>query len=317
MKKIIETGKKNFRKKKPQPWYKKILKKSASVLDMKRRNKFITFFILLFVAIYFCMPSMESIVKNLVHKYGSEITGTDVSLGGLDIKLTDGVGIVRDVKIGNPKGYKSKNLFYLKELDVKIDISSLTDDTIIIDSIIINNPEITYEMKNLKQSNVSEILDNINAYTAKGKSKDSETAKAEPAEKADDAGGKKVIIKTLTVTDGKVSAILGSGSVKAPISVALPTIEMKNIGQEKQNKGESIPETLSKVIGKILQTASQTVVSANLEGLRDAAQQGLKNVAGNLKEGADSLKSQSKDAAGNLKKTADDLKNSLGGLFKK
>ncbi len=316
MKKIIEKLKCCLKNKKAEPWYKKTVKKSAFILDMKRRNKFITFFILLFVAIYFCMPSLESIVKNIVHKYGSQITGTDVSLGGLDIKLTDGIGVVKDIKIGNPKGYQSKNLFYLKDFSIKLDISSLTSDTIIIESITINNPEITYEMKTLTQNNVSEILDNIKANTSSGEDQNTSAVEEASAKDTDNSSGKKVIIKKLTVADGKISTILGSGSVKAPINVSLPKIEMKNIGQEKQG-GESIPAILSKVITKILQTASQTVVSANLEGLRDATLEGVKNITDNLKNSADSIKDQGKNATENVQKVADDLKSNLGGLFKK
>ena len=156
----------SFGLKKPEPWYKKILKKSASVMDMKRRNKFITFFVLLFIAIYFCLPSVESIIKRVVHQYGSQIIGTDVSIGGIDLELSKGIGVVKDIKIANPKGYQAPNLFYLKELGVEIDISSLTSDTIIIDNITINNPEITYEMKTLTQSNISDILNRSPEYIA-------------------------------------------------------------------------------------------------------------------------------------------------------
>lgn len=303
MSKIIEKIKSKFGIKKPEPWYKKTFKKAASIMDMKRRNKFITFFALLFVAIYFCMPSMESIVKKVVHKYGSEITGTNVTLGGLSISPTKGVATVKRVKIGNPKGYKSKNMFYLKELDAKLNISSLADDTIVIESISIDNPEITYEMKNLTQSNISEILDNVKANTAKSSS----AAKKNTSNKKEKGEGKKVIIKTLTVSNGKIEAILGAGSAKAPIKVALPTIQMKNIGQEK--KGASVAETISDVLTKILQTASQTVVSANLNELKDASLNELKNVGGNLKQGADNLKNTGEQAAESIK--------NLGGLLKK
>ena len=303
MSKIIEKIKSKFGIKKAEPWYKRTFKKAASIMDMKRRNKFITFFALLFVAVYFCMPSMESIVRKVVHKYGSEITGTNVTLGGLNISPTKGTTSVKRIKIGNPKGYKSKNMFYLKELDAKLNISSLTDDTIIIESITIDNPEITYEMKTLTQSNISEILDNVKAATAKPASK---SKKAAPAKK-DKGEGKKVIIKTLTVSNGQIEALVGAGSAKAPIKVALPTIQMKNIGQEK--KGASIAETISTVLTKILQTASQTVVSANLNELKDASLNELKNVGSNLKQGADSLKNTGEHAAESIK--------NLGGLLKK
>ena len=297
MNKVFDKLKNLLTFKKSEPWYKRALKKTALIVDMKRRNKIITFFVLLLVAVYFCMPSMESIIKKVVHQYGSQIIGTDVSIGGVDLALSDGMAMVKNIKIGNPKGYQSPYLFYLKELDVQIDISSLASDTIIIEKINITAPEINYETDGLKKSNVSDILNNIQKNTAS----DSQT---EPEKENTAAGSsKKVIIKSLVVTDGKVAAILGKGALKAPITVSLPTIKMSNIGQEKQ--GSSPVETITAVITKILQTASQAVLSANLEGLQDAAQ----NVAGNLKEGAQNLQQQGKDALDNLK--------NLGGLFSK
>ena len=295
--------------KKPEPWYKKVLKKIASIMDMKRRNKFITFFILLFVAIYFCLPSMENIIKRVVHQYGSEIIGTDVSIGGIDLQLSDGIGVVKDIKIANPKGYSAPNLFFLKELGVQIDISSLTADTTIIDKINIKNPEITYEMKTLSQNNVSDILNNIKENT-------SSTDKADEKQNTNneiDTSSKKVIIKQLVVSDGQAEAILGTGSAKAPISIKLPTITMNNIGQDK--KGASPIETISMVITKIMQTVSQTVVSANLNQLKDASLKQAKAIAGNLKENSEQLKKKRKKAVNNAKDAVDSLKN-LGGLLK-
>lgn len=299
MNKVFDKLKNLLTFKKSEPWYKRALKKTALIVDMKRRNKIITFFVLLLVAVYFCMPSMESIIKKVVHQYGSQIIGTDVSIGGVDLALSDGMAMVKNIKIGNPKGYQSPYLFYLKELDVQIDISSLASDTIIIEKINITAPEINYETDGLKKSNVSDILDNIQKNTASDNSSEPKPQKEDNA----DESSKKVIIKSLVVTDGKVAAILGKGALKAPITVSLPTIKMSNIGQEKQ--GSSPVETITAVITKILQTASQAVLSANLAGLQDAAQ----NVAGNLKKGAQNLQQQGKDALDNLK--------NLGGLFSK
>lgn len=298
----------SFGLKKPEPWYKKILKKSASVMDMKRRNKFITFFVLLFIAIYFCLPSVESIIKRVVHQYGSQIIGTDVSIGGIDLELSKGIGVVKDIKIANPKGYQAPNLFYLKELGVEIDISSLTSDTIIIDNITINNPEITYEMKTLTQSNISDILNNIERNTATDETAQSKDNSSKSAK--DDGSSKKVIIKQLTVSDGKVAAIVGAASLKAPINISLPTIKMNNIGQDKN--GATPVETISKVITKIMQTVSQTVVSANLSELKDASVKQVKAVADNLKAGSENIQEQGKAALGSAKNAVSNLK----GMFK-
>lgn len=299
MKKFFKKITSFFPFKKKQPWYKRYAKKCLSFLDMKRKNKFIVFFGLLFVAIFITCPSFDNIVKQLVHEYGSKFIGTNVSISGVDFKPTSGYAAVKDIKIANPKDYKSKNLFYLKELDVQINISTLTDTTIVVDSIKVNNPEITYEMLSLTQNNISDILNNIKQNTASAdqektvnKDKSSSDKKNTPT--------KKVIIKTLAVNNGKINIMAGVGNLKKELSLPLPKIEMHNIGQEKN--GASIGDTISLVISKILQTASQTVISTNMNDLKNSAEKEFKNLTANLKDGSDK-------ATENIKKGLKDLLN--------
>lgn len=296
MKKLFKKIKSLIYFKKNEPWYKKWGKKIASIMDMKRRNMFIVFFGLLFLALYLSFPSLENIVKQLVHEYGSKVTGTDVSISGLDFKPTSGYAAVKDIKIENPKGYKSENLFYLKELGVKIDISTITNDIIVVDSIKITEPKITYEMLSLTQNNISDLLNNIQTNTAS--SKDNTSKKETKKTKAQQTSSKKVIIKTLSVDDGIISVMAGIGSLKEELSLPLPKIEMHNIGQEKQ--GSSIKDTVNLVIKKILNSATDTVVSQNLENFKNTANNELKNLTSDLKDGADTAKDKIKDELKNL-----------------
>ena len=296
MKKLFKKIKSLIYFKKNEPWYKRWGKKIASIMDMKRRNMFIVFFGLLFLALYLSFPSLENVVKQLVHEYGSKVTGTDVSISGLDFKPTSGYAAVKDIKIENPKGYKSKNLFYLKELGVKIDISTITNDIIVVDSIKITEPKITYEMLSLTQNNISDLLNNIQTNTASPK--DNTSKKETKKTKAQQTSSKKVIIKTLSVDDGIISVMAGIGSLKEELSLPLPKIEMHNIGQEKQ--GSSIKDTVNLVIKKILNSATDTVVSQNLENFKNTANNELKNLTSDLKDGADTAKDKIKDELKNL-----------------
>lgn len=296
MKKLFKKIKSLIYFKKNEPWYKRWGKKIASIMDMKRRNMFIVFFGLLFLALYLSFPSLENVVKQLVHEYGSKVTGTDVSISGLDFKPTSGYAAVKDIKIENPKGYKSENLFYLKELGVKIDISTITNDIIVVDSIKITEPKITYEMLSLTQNNISDLLNNIQTNTASPK--DNTSKKETKKTKAQQTSSKKVIIKTLSVDDGIISVMAGIGSLKEELSLPLPKIEMHNIGQEKQ--GSSIKDTVNLVIKKILNSATDTVVSQNLENFKNTANNELKNLTSDLKDGADTAKDKIKDELKNL-----------------
>lgn len=272
---------------------KNILKKSVFFLDMKRRYKFLAFFAALFIAAYFCMPPLESVVKKAVNYYGSQITGTNVSIDGLDIKLRQGEAHVKGIKVGNPKEYSTENLFYLKDIGVRINISSLTEDTVVIESIDIQNPEITYEMLSLVQNNVSDILSNVNKNTASSqKQTKSDSSSGSTKE---NAPSKKLIIKNLTISDGHINVVAGLGQSKQTMILPLPTIVMKNIGAE-QN-GASVAETISKVLTNLLNKVSTTVLNANTDKLKD-----LKNAfSDSASKGLDDVKNQAKSLSGSVK----------------
>ena len=91
---------------------------------MKKRYIFLSVLVLIVVGVYFFAPSLESIVQKVVHKYGSEITGTDVNLKGFKLSLTNGEGTISEITVANPKNYSSPYIFQLGEISVKVNIKS-------------------------------------------------------------------------------------------------------------------------------------------------------------------------------------------------
>ena len=102
---------------------------------MKKKYIFLLVLVAAFAGFYYLTPSFESIVKQVVHKYGSAVTGTDVNLEGFNLKLADGEGHIGKITVENPKNYKLKNAMELGGISVKVNIKSLTQDTIVIDSV--------------------------------------------------------------------------------------------------------------------------------------------------------------------------------------
>ena len=210
---------------------------------------------------YYVYNSLDAIVGKLVNKYGSEVLGTEVNLAGFSISPTKGTAEINRLTIANPKNYKEPYLFDLNKVAVKIDMKSLTSDTIIIDSIEVNKPAITYEMLSLTQNNIKEIQDNINNYLKKSSSGEQTKAKTETTEKAEASEtGKKVIIKKLTISDIALTAAVAGQDA----TLNLPTIEMKNLGEEKTQTKTNIPQVIAKVMNKILSVAMDNVVSNKL-----------------------------------------------------
>ena len=57
---------------------------------MKKKYIFLLVLVAAFAGFYYLTPSFESIVKQVVHKYGSAVTGTDVNLEGFNLKECHG-----------------------------------------------------------------------------------------------------------------------------------------------------------------------------------------------------------------------------------
>ena len=271
---------------------------------MKKRI-FLSLLAIIIIAVAITWMSLESIVKSVVNKFGSEVTGTEVKLEGFNLSPFDGAASIRGLTVANPKNYKNPYLLSLNGISVKLDVKSLMSDTIVIEDITVDKPVITYldvkslmsdtivieditvdkpvityEMLSISQNNIKQLQSNISKNTASAEK--AQTAKDEKGEKDNSASAKKVIIKKLTVKAGELKAAANVGGEENSIDVVLPEIVLTDIGG--QDKGESIVASISKVLNKILSTASQTVVKSGLSDLKNVAKKNLDNVVGGVKD---------------------------------
>ncbi len=252
-------------------------------------KKFIIFLVILaaiIAGIYYKAPSLENIVQTVVHKYGSQVTGTEVNLGGFKLALTKGEVEINNLTVANPKNYSQPNIMSVGRVAVKVNLKSILSDTIIIENVEIEKPEITYELLSITQNNVSQLLENIKKNTTSADSKTEETpAPAEnKAEQTEVKNGKKVVVNKLTVSGGNINLAASLAGRAASTSVPLPTIEMKDIGKEKNKNGAGITDTLSTILHKIFSTASETIVSSKLVDAKNAAAESLNSVVDGIKE---------------------------------
>lgn len=246
--------------------------------------KYIVFGLLavIFIAAATVVMFMENIVQTAVNKYGSEIVGTEVALQGFSLNPFQGTASIQGFTVANPKNYQSPYLFNLGGISVKINTKSVLTDTIIIDDITVSKPVITYEMLSLNQNNIKQIQENVAKNTAPAVAQEEKAAKAE--EKSSSAPAKKVIIRKITIAEGELQAVTALQSNESKINVKLPAIVLTDIGADKSGKGESIAASISKVITKILNVATKTVVESNLGDLKKVAKENLDNAVDGVKD---------------------------------
>ncbi len=237
-------------------------------------------------AAYYLFSNLDNIVKAAIEKYGSEVTQTSVNVSSVHIGLTDGLGTIKNLVIGNPKGFDSDYLFQMDNIGVQLNLDKISKDLIIINQIMLDGPSIIYELNNTT-SNVDVVKKNVDAYAGSG---------AENKER-DQSAGPKLIIENFIIKNGDVKAV--SNMVKdKTLSTKLPTIHLRDIGKE---TGGATSAEVSKII--ITELTKETKAAAGDLDLRSLMnEEMLKNLDTETLKDVDKLKGLEKEVGDKLKK---------------
>src|ERR1051326_4609409 len=104
--------------------------------------------------------NLNSIVKGGVEKVGPQITKTELRLAKANISPLSGSGQLTGLLVGNPEGYKTESAIKVGDVKVVLKMASVMRDTVEIESVNIQAPEITFD-GGLGDNNLSKILDNV------------------------------------------------------------------------------------------------------------------------------------------------------------
>ncbi len=235
------------------------------------------------------MFSLGGLIKTGVETVGPRITGTTVTLGSANISVLSGSAGLKELVVGSPAGSKSERTLRLGAVDVKLDMGSLTSDTIVIKEVSIAEPEISCDVGLRGCSNINAIQNNVEKSVSSEGSSSSESS-----ETASSSSSKNVIIENLYVKGGKIlPSIAGAG---APVS--LPDIHLKDIG--KNEGGTSFADATSEVLGALTKNVAKVDLSSIAGGITD-----------NLQEAGDKLK----EGLGGAGEAAEEGLDKLKGLF--
>ncbi len=247
------------------------------------------------------------IIKQVVETIGSDATQAKVTLNEVDLDPIQGSGALKGLIVGNPGGFKTPSAFELGAISLNIDTDTLDKDPIVIKSIAINGPVVTYE-KTDGGSNVDAIKANVDAYAKKFAGDGGGTASQ------DTGGGKKLVIERLTITGGKVklnAGILGDKTLDA----SLPDLTLTDIG--KDSGGASPADVAKQIIDKltagIMSINPEALIGDAAKTLEDATKAATDAVKG-ATEGAGKAVEGVTGGAGDAVKGAGDA---VKGLFGK
>lgn len=183
-------------------------------------------------------------VKLAVERYGPALIGAPVTVGAVVLTPWSGRGAIKDLVIGNPPGFKGARALSVGSVEVRLRLSSLAGDTIVVDSVVVREPEVIYELGS-GGSNLARLQRNAEA--------------ANPRDGAAPAKGgpsKSLLIKDLVVTGGKVG-LSASALGGKDATIALPGIHLTDLG----GKGRSPAQAVSQVLAALSASAAKAAAS--------------------------------------------------------
>jgi len=207
--------------------------------------------------------NLDGIVKKVIEDVGTDVTQTSVGVSGVEIKLLDGKAGLSGLSVANPPGFSGPNIFTLDKVTVEIDIKSVGSNPIIINKILVRQPQVFYEMNKDSVSNLDVLKKNVAGYSSSG-SKSKDTGK----DKADGQKGEemKLIIKKLSFEGGHLSAVSALAPDKK-IEADLPAFHMSNLGQS--SGGATSDQIAKQIIDRLVKQAVDVAAKAGVDQLTD------------------------------------------------
>ena len=228
---------------------------------------------------------LGSIVKQGVQTVGSSTTKVEVKLDSASVSLLSGSATLKGLVVGNPPGYKTESAMQLGEVSVKLKPMSVLHDKVVVESVRVILPEITFE-GGLTENNLKVIEKNVDAGSSGGGSAPAASGSAKPQSGA----GKKIEVDDLLVSGAKLHVKSGLLAGKM-VTVPLPDIHLTDLGKGTDGitAGDLTKRLMSALMGEVVPAATKALselgsdVGALGKGVEKEGTNALKKAAGGLK----------------------------------
>jgi hypothetical protein len=195
--------------------------------------------------LFLVWSNLDGLVKGAIQSFGSEATRTRVTVSNVKLSLETGEARISGLNVSNPDGFSDPNIIELGMISTKIDTTTLNQNLIVIDEIIISAPSVIYEINKSGTSNVDMLKNNL----------------SQSAGATDSGGGGdelKMIILKLLVEGGKAKVRIAElGDAQQTIN--LPKVQLTDVG--KKSGGVTAAEVAQIISSKLLGNVKSSVAN--------------------------------------------------------
>lgn len=183
--------------------------------------------------------TLDGIVKSAIEENGSELLQTSVEVGNVNVSLLNGSGVIYGFIVANPDGFSDEEAIRIDETSIKIDLSTIFSDTIVVENINIKNPELFFEQKGLG-INLRKLNENMDL--------------------AEDVEGPSLVINHLFVENGTVR-VSSTIERERTAEASIQEFELTNIGQSGSN---TMKQSIREIMDPLIERAIREAVSRGL-----------------------------------------------------
>ncbi len=190
--------------------------------------------------------NLDSIVARLIETHGTRAAGVPVSVGSVELDLSEGKGTIRGLRVGNPAGYASGDAFRLGEITVQVDPKSVTSSPVAVPQIRVIAPEVNAEVDAKGKSNLQTILDHVQSGSGEAPPEEGEPIR--------------LAIGQFVFEEGKLrgDASALSGDADDAFETSLPSVRLSNIGGA---RGATPAEVSEAVLKAFLRQTTKSVAA--------------------------------------------------------
>ena len=170
------------------------------------------------IVLLFLLNNLNAVIKDAVEIQGPEVTKTDVKLGKVDISLIESSVALNSLAVANPKGFDVNTpLLTVREITLNIDPSTLYNKVKVVRELVIDGVEITAEHKNLRDTNIEGMIENIKRSSGTAQSnKNRQQPQQQTAQQGEEI---RLMIEKLTFSNSSVTLVTeqwGKHSIELP-----------------------------------------------------------------------------------------------------
>lgn len=209
--------------------------------------------VLVVVVLVLLVSNIDKLVAKGIEKFGSDATGTHVTVSGVDISLREGRGSIKGLRVASPEGFDARTALSLDDITVAIDIKSAGDDPIIIGEIRIKAPVVNAEITQTGESNIEALRKRVEAYAGKSSKESGSSGKA----------ARKLRIMRFVFEEGRIEVDASDLGLEKK-TIVLPEIRLNDVG----GATGATPEKIAKeILAAVARITSSEIAGSEIDGL--------------------------------------------------